>query len=160
MKRPSILAATGLLPFLAGCHTFNPVATSALEPGDAVRITLTRQESANQLERLGAFRESLQGTVRDLEGSALGITLPADLPPPTGSPANAGLRSYLEIPWDGVAGVEVKRIDWVRTGLLAAGAAVAAVVILDVADDSGGGSGGGGGVDQQRVSVPLLTFRR
>lgn len=154
-----LLAALGLLPAMAACHTFNPVDRSALEPGNAIRVTLTPAESGRQLERFGRFRGSLEGTVRDLEGPTLGLTLPADLPPPAGSPASMGLRSYVEVPWEGVAGVEVKRISWVRTGLLAAAATVATVVILDVTDDSGGGRGDGG-VDQQRVSVPLLTFRR
>lgn len=160
--KPRLFRPGGLLlvPFVAGCHTFSPVDRSALEPGNAIRITLTAEESVRQVERLGGLRTSVQGTVRDLDGPSLGLTLPADVPPPPGSPASTGLRSYVEIPWPGVAALEVKRISWARTGLLAAAAAVATVVIMDVADQSANDGSGGGGVDQQRVSIPILSFHR
>lgn len=146
-------------PLVAGCHTFSPIERSELRPGQSIRVTLTPGESVNQVQRLGALKESLQGTVRDLGDGGLGITLATNAAVAAGSPVSTGLRTYLDLPWAGVSGLEVKRLDWTRTGLLVAGTAAVAVLILDVADFSGGG-GQGGGTDQQRVSIPLLTLSR
>ncbi|HSG48779.1 MAG TPA: hypothetical protein VLA43_13245, partial [Longimicrobiales bacterium] len=158
-QRQFLTGALLLAPLLAGCHTFTPVERSQLQPGQSVRVTLTPAESVNHVQLLGSLKESVQGTVREVEASNLGLTLATAPPPVPGSPANTGLRSYLELPWSGVSGVEVKRMNWLRTGLLAAGAAVVTVVILDVADLSGG-SNNEGGVNEQRVRIPLLTLSR
>lgn len=160
MKQRQFLAGALLVaPLLVGCHTFTPVERSDLQPGQSVRVTLTPDESANQVQSLRALRESVQGTVREVGDGGLGITLATNTAVTPGGPASTGLRTYLELPWNGVSGVEVKRINWLRTGLLAAGAAVVTVVILDVADLSGG-SNDEGGVNEQRVRIPLLSISR
>lgn len=160
MKPRSFFAiALFAAPLVAGCHTFTPVDRSQLEPGQSVRVTLTPNESAAQVQHLGSLRASLQGTVGELGETGLGLTLASNTGVTPGGPASTGLRTYLELPWNGVSGVEVKRMDWVRTGLLAAGAAVVTVVILDVADLSGGRNDEGG-VNEQRVRIPLLSIAR
>lgn len=160
MKQRQFLAGALLLaPLLGACHTFAPMERSQLQPGQSVRVTLTPDESARQVQILGALRESIQGTVRETGGGGLGITLATNTAVTPGGPASTGLRTYLELPWNGVSEVEVKRISWARTGLLAAGAAVVAVVILEVADLSGG-SNDEGGVNEQRVRIPLLSIAR
>ncbi|MDT8340025.1 MAG: hypothetical protein RQ751_00815 [Longimicrobiales bacterium] len=162
MTRPHVRKGGVLMALLslAGCHSFTPVDRSAIEPGQSLRVTLTREEALRQVEALGDLREQIQGTVREAGGPSLGLTMASPPAYAVGDPRAAGLRSYLELPWSGVERVELKRFDWVRTGLFAAAAAVVTVAILEVTDDSGGGNGEGGGVDQQRVRIPLLTFRR
>ncbi len=155
MRKPIHLLGALLLVPLAACHTFAPVQRGDLVPGQSILVTLTPQASADQVQALGSLRRSVQGTVRDVEGSTLGLTLASA----NGEAASSGLRTYLELPWNGVAGIEQKEFSWLRTGLFAGGAALVTVVILNVADDSGGGDGEPGGINEQRVSIPLFSIR-
>jgi hypothetical protein len=147
-----------LILVLGACHTFRPADRAAIRQGEQVRVNLTSDEAASQIETFGDYRTSVEGVVQDTGSGALGLTV--SRPPSALEPQGTNLRSYVQIPWDGVTGVETKHFSALRTTLLAGGAALAVVAILSVADFSGGGDGEPPGTENQRVRIPLFSWAR
>lgn len=147
--------ALGSAVALGACSSFVPVDRSTLAPGDAVRLELTAEESARQVENLGTYREDVQGTVVELDDGSVGITVSAAQA--EGTRLRSNLRSYLPIPWDGVRDVQRSQFSWGRTGLLAAGGVAAAWAILEFTTGSNAG-GEEPPINNQRVSLPVFRL--
>lgn len=151
----------GLVPLvlvLGACHSFRPADPMTIRPGDQVRVTLTSEEAAAQIETLGDYRPSVEGVVQGSEDGVLGLTVARSSS--AVDPRATNLRSFVQIPWDGVTGVETKHFSALRTGLLATGGVLAAVAILQVADFSGGDDGDPPGPENQRVRIPIFSWAR
>ncbi|MEZ4414930.1 MAG: hypothetical protein R3E10_04185 [Gemmatimonadota bacterium] len=140
---------------LGACQTFAPVDPRAVEAGDPVRVTLTREEALKQADVIGELTERVEGRVAEpTDAAALALTIPArGSTPATGSRFN----TYLALPWDGLVSVEEKRFSWARTGALAAVTGVAVAVILSVTEGSSQGGPGEGPPDNS--DIRFLGFR-
>lgn len=152
MRRRLLLLIASVIT-AAGCSTYAPVDRAVLTPGDAIRVGLTSQESANQVENLGSFRDHLVGTIHSMNDTTLGLTVSAAQA--AGTPLNPRFRSYLEVPWDGVTQVARREFSWTRTGLTVLAAGVATILILEVANPSGGGGEEPPPTNQGLISIPL-----
>jgi len=153
IRRP--LLALLLVP-LAACSSFVVAERSSLEPGQAIRVELSATQTAEVAEDLGGFRESLTGTVQELDDGGVGLTI-SD-PGQVGVPATRSLRSYVYLPWDGVTTLERREFNLLQTGLLAAGGAAVAWGILELTTGGGGVGEDGPGTNNGRVSVPIFGF--
>lgn len=141
---------------LAACSSFAAAERSSLEPGQAIRVELSADQTAQMADDLGGFRESLTGTVQELDDGGVGLTI-SD-PRQVGVPATRNLRSYVYLPWDGVTTLERREFNLLQTGLLAAGGAAAAWAILELTTGGGGVGEDGPGTNNGRVSVPIFGF--
>jgi hypothetical protein len=147
------LLATLAAVVATGCSSYAPVDRAVLTTGDAVRIGLTPQESANQAANLGSFRDNLVGTIQSLNQAGLGITVASAQA--AGTPLSADFRSYLEVPWDGVTTVSRREFSWTKTALAAAAAGAVAIFILEVANPSGGGGEEPPPTNQSVIRIPI-----
>jgi hypothetical protein len=151
-------ALVPLILVLGACHTFRPADRASVRSGEQVRVTLTSEAAAAQIETFGDYRTSVEGVVQETGSGGLGMTVAR--PSSAVEPGGTNLRSYVQIPWDDVTGVETKHFSASRTALVVGGAALAAVAILSVADFSGGNDGDPPGTDNQRVRIPLFSWAR
>jgi hypothetical protein len=147
------LLAVVLALGLAGCSTYRPADRSILDTGDAVRLHLTEEETAEQAPELGSFRDNLVGTIQEMNQASLGLTI--DAAQAEGTPMARRFKRYIEIPWDGVAAVERRQFSWQRTTLAAVAAGLVTWFVLDASNFSGGGGDEPPNVNQNRITIPL-----
>jgi len=155
MRSPGPFCAI-LLFVLSGCSRFIPTERASLNPGEAVRVELTREQMGTVAAEMGAFRESLTGTVLEVDDAGMGLTLSTARNQTV--QAARELRSYLYLPWEGVSAVERRAFSPVRTGLLATAGVAAAWALLELATGGGGADGEGPNTNSQRISVPVFGF--
>lgn len=155
MKVHRFLVPLILAP-LAACSTFAPVDRATVVPGEAIRVELTSEQTAAMADELGGFRESLTGTVQELDDGGVGLTISAVQDQAVQMAQN--FRSYIYLPWNGVTRVERRQFSPLRSGLLVAGGAAAAWAILELTTGSGGVGEEGGNTNNGLVSVPIFGF--
>lgn len=148
------LLVAGLV-LTAGCYTFTPIESSAVVPGSAVRVNLTREETLQQADALGRLQSVLTGIATDAT-NAQALTFTYRLPSPTPSQPNR-FNGLMSVPWSSILQIEEKRFSAGRTVGLAAIGAVIAVAILSVTDESGTGAGEGGPTPEAAI-IPFFRF--
>ena len=137
---------------LGGCYTFRPADPSTIEPGMAVRVTISREEVIQQAEVLGGLVTDVQGTATEqTDDQALRLSFRT-----VGMGPNARFNSFLSVPWSGIEQVESKVFSTPRSIVAAALGAVITVAILAVTDVSG--LGGEDEPPMNAFRLPLLRF--
>lgn len=152
--RAAALAALALLA--TGCYSLRPVRPeSPLQPGQ-VRLYLSDGGAQSVAAPLGGERSVLEGELLRAAPDTLTVRVRA-----AGS-AQFGeqlLYQELRVPRAEIDGIQLRRLDPVRTGLLVGGvAAVSGFLLYQALSGETGGSpipGPGGGVEAR---IPLLRF--
>lgn len=155
------LGALALL-VLTGCFSYRTLPPGSVPAGSEVRVRVT----AAGADRIRATEREPYSLEASLEGTLLGRSgdgLRLRLSESRGSPASPPVQHDVSLLPGEVLALEVRRLDAVRTGILAAVAGTAAAVWLASRFDSAGGSGAGpgtGGPDNAsfpalRLSVPV-----
>lgn len=149
-----VLASAGLV-VVAGCQSFTRIEPATVNPGAAIRITLDREETLRQADRLGQLQSVINGVATDAsDGSSLSLTY--RLPSPTPTQPNR-FNGLMTVPWANIVQVEKRHFSAGKTvGLVAVGAAIT-VAILVVNDESGGGPSEGGPTPNAAI-IPLLRW--
>jgi hypothetical protein len=118
---------------LAGCYSYSVTPTTALQPGQQVRVRVSSAEAARLEHVIGEGTSRVDGKL--LEQNESSITLAVSVPWTTNSSAAASqMPQRIVIPLTEVRETELKRRDEFRTGLLVTAAlGVILVVIIDAA---------------------------
>jgi hypothetical protein len=138
-----------------GCHTYQPIALDEIQPSMAVRARLSA-ERAEAIARVHSiYGRELDGEVVESNSEELVILVP--LRHSTGFRSEQSLAAPLGIPNQDVLEVELKKLDWTRTGALAvAGAALLGLIASQTMDGDGGGDDPGKpGGDPQDAIIPF-----
>lgn len=130
-----------LVPLLAACYEYEPLATASSPIGQPVRLTLTEAGSVNLAAELGPSVEAIGGKLVSDSGNAYLVSL-----------SESRKRDGIEIDWRGeevsiskslVAVIQQRQFSPTRTAFLSAGL-VTALVALERAFWGPGGVFGGG----------------
>jgi hypothetical protein len=136
MRRSSLF----LIPLLAGCYVYQPVANPRPPAGEHVRLTLTDSGTANLAAQLGPSTVALSGRyLADSAGSFLVSVL--------GTRRRGGVESdwggeQVAIPRSLVAGMERRTFSRTRTIITGVAVVVAALVAREAFWGPGGVFGG------------------
>lgn len=148
----------GVLVLATGCYSYVPGRLESVQPGEAVRVRLTREEA----ERLEPVRISdmryMDGVVVQRSGSELLVdTHVGSLDPQRGRRA---LIQRINIPLTEIQEVELRRRDYLKTGAVVGGFALATTVVILAARGGGiGGRDGGGDLPEfRRFDLATLRF--
>jgi len=153
-----LFALLPLVPLLAGCHTFAPGTLDQAQAEERVRFRISATE-AERLEELLELQDA-----RTLEGIYLGRRGEDVLIDMTISSEARGIRmesvrQRVDIPASSILDVEVRELDRVRTGIVAAGGIAGIAAAIAGASISGRGEDGDRGGDQPEDRIPLVLFR-
>ena len=139
---------------LGGCFSFHEIPAAGIAPGTTVRVRITSEEALRLQQALGQLTTTVQGQAinRDPD-TVVGLTVQrAD-----GGPAGPGFNTFIAIPLTSIEHAEQRRLDIVRTALLAGAGAAAALAVVAI---SAGGTESGEPPDMNaRLRVPLLSVR-
>lgn len=130
----------------AGCFTYVPGGPGTVSPGDDVRITVddARTDRFGELfgeSFTGVRQQRLDGTVVSIDDDRLLVTVPVTVR--RRGVQNDVLHQQVDIREDEIARLDVREVDWMRTGpALAVGAAAVGIVILRTFSNLIGGSDG------------------
>jgi len=120
-----------LLVVLSGCYTYTTLPPSGPRIGEQVRVRISGAEAERLESVVGVRNRAVEGELVGQDDSSLALALP--LP---GASAEGTLSQQAQqrivIPRAEVQGVEVRRLDKLRTSILI-GSAVVAVAALAVA---------------------------
>jgi len=98
-------------------------------PGSTIRLRITSDEALRQQSVLGELTTTLQG--RAVQGSGqgdIGLTVRRT----DGGPAGPSFNAFIAVPLRAVEHVEERRLDVIRTALLAGGAAATAIAVISI----------------------------
>jgi hypothetical protein len=167
-RRPRRLRARvrlWVLPAVAlqlGCYRYVPADLAAVPVGGHIRAMVNATAADRLHSTYGVAGSTLDGRVVAREGDVVTLAVPSvGLGSPLGTHA---LYQQVAVAAADVVGVEVRRVDVFRTGVVvAAGAAAASVIAARALNGGSGGtsSGTGGGPTESmrpwtvRVAIPL-----
>ena len=153
-----------LLPILlltalttGGCFSYQPTRLETVAPGQAVRVRISPEE-ADRLVELRLTDDRLVDGVLVSNGGD-GVLLDTQVGTTDPQRGTRALRQRITIPAGEIREVELKRVNWLRTGALAGGVAVGVGVVVAAALAGGGGKDGPGGPDPSELVVPRLGVR-
>jgi hypothetical protein len=147
-------------PFLlslaaVGCHTYQPIALDEIQPSMAVRARLSAERAEAIARAHPTVGREVDGAVLESNSEELVILVP--LRHSTGFRSEQSIAAPLGIPNQDVVEVELKKLDWTKTGALAvAGAALLGLIVSQSTDGGGGGDDPGKpGGDPQDAIIPF-----
>ncbi len=140
----------------SGCFAYLPSSPQELAPGEGVRLRLSAEEAMKYADLRLADPRSLEGKFVDRSDSELMVE--ATVGTSDRARGTQLLVQRVTVPLTGIVDVEKKRLDTLRTGLLAGGgAAVVAAVMFRNA--LGYGSEGERPPDNPEARrIPILRF--
>lgn len=123
-----------VVPLLAGCYNYTPIAPTTVQPGVEVRATINGAASDRVAPITGTFdNRLLTGNVIENNGGTLVVEIPTGAVPNTGASVVQMHQRVNLAPADMVR-LETRKLDVGRTSLLAsaivAGAAAAAIAVV------------------------------
>lgn len=151
--RPALLAAIVLLA--SGCFGYVPVETSAVTPGEDVRVYLTRQGLA-ELEQLDLESGPIvRGSVVAAEPDRLLLRVPV-------TRVQEGFHSValgqdVPIPSGAIVQLERRELNRGGTALLVAGTAAMAATVIYLILDEGGGRDEPDPPEPPEIRIPLFS---
>ena len=121
-----------------GCHTYQPIALDEIQPSMAVRARMSVERAEAIAQDYPTVGREVDGAVLESNSEELVILVPLRY--------SAGFRSEplivtpVGIPNQDLLEVELKKLDWRRTGAVAvAGAALLGFIVSRSLDGDGGG---------------------
>lgn len=104
---------------LAGCYSYIEVRPSDLALGEEIRVHLSARERQRlRTEELFPYTtDSLEGQVTSAAGDTVGLLVPVRSR--EGRTVGAGVNQKLHLTPTGIVSLEVRRLDGVRSGILA-----------------------------------------
>ena len=145
-SRLYLLAAGALLS--SGCFSYRATTLESVGPGETVRVRISPEE-ADRLVEVRLTDERLVDGVLVANGGD-GLLLDTTLGVSDPSRGTRALTQRITIPISEVREVEMRRINWLKTGVVGGAIAAGVGVVIAAAAAGGGGSpdpGGGGGVE-------------
>jgi hypothetical protein len=147
MRSSVFLVAAGAL-LTSGCFSYQPTRLEAVGPGETIRVRISPEEA----DRLVDVRLTDDRLVSGILVSNGGDGLLLDTTVGVNDPARGtrALTQRITIPVGEVREVEMRRVNWFKTGVVGGAIAVGVGVVAAAALAGGGGSpdpGGGGGVE-------------
>jgi hypothetical protein len=161
MPRVRLATATCLAPLLvAGCYTYASIDPAAVRPGTGVRVRVSSAAAERLAPLLGTGdARVLSGQLVDVRTDTMIVQVPTVVQAAVGSSLET-LHQRLSIPRSELLELETRRLDRVRTGLVAGSTAllVGGVIVAATKGDRGSdrGPGDGGGPEAR---LPLIGFR-
>ena len=163
--RRSLLARNTALGFLlvalSGCYTYTTLPPSGPKIGEQVRVRISGAEAERLESVVGVRNRAVEGELVGQADSSLALALPLSGGSAEGTFSQQA-QQRIVIPRAEVQGVEVRRLDKLRTSVLI-GTAVVAVAAVAVAKGTTllGSNGPGSGPNENRVPLgsPALQWR-
>ncbi len=129
-----------LIPLVAGCYVYTPVATTVPPAGEHVRLTLTDSGTANLAAQLGPSTVALSGRFVDDSADSYLVSV-------LGTRRRGGMESdwageQVAIPRNLVADMEQRTFSRTRTFITGVGVVVAALLAREAFWGAGGVFGG------------------
>lgn len=141
--RATVLALTTMV--VTACHTYTPVESRAVAPGERVRFVVATADVPD-LAEISATEESVstvEGRVDRWEGSQLLLRVDADVGSGVGSVD--AFQQLIRVPASEILSLERRQTDsWATAGLVAGAVGLATGVVLAIMEAWGGGSEGPG----------------
>ncbi len=122
-----------------GCYTYQPIALDEIRPSMDVRARLSAERAEAIAQAHPIAGREIDGAVLESNSEELVILVP--LRQATAVRAEQSIATPLGIPNQDLLEVELKKLDWTKTGAIVAGGV--ALVALMISTDIGGGGGGG-----------------
>lgn len=144
-----------VLVALGGCYTYANTTAEQLPIGASVRVNLTATGADRLADALPGDGRSVEGQVLQRTATSLTLAVPQSA---SGTLHREPVFQNVDLTPADYRGLELRRFDGVRTGLLVGGlvAAAAAVVRAEFWTQRAGGSTPPGGPPEQRI--PLLRI--
>jgi hypothetical protein len=149
-----------LAPLLTACYAYAPIDPSAVRPGTGVRIRVSSAGAERLAPLLGTSdARLLSGQLVDVRPDTMIVQVPTVVQAAFGSSLET-LHQRLSIPRSDLLELETRRLDRVRTGLVAGSAAliVGTLAVKAIQGDRGSdkppGTGGG-----PEARLPLVGLR-
>jgi len=144
----AVVLGSGALVALSGCFVYVPASVETVPVGSHVRVALSPEASSQSDRGVRAGAESISGKLLKMEAQDLVLLVESG----SSRPAFHSQAQYREVtlaPQD-VTGVEVKRLQALRTGAaIAALAGSFTVLVLTVRGEPGlGDTSPSGGIDE------------
>ena len=159
LARTTTLGA--LLVALSACYTYTTLPPSGPRIGEQVRVRISGAEAERLESVVGVRNRAVEGELVGQADSSLALALPLPGASAEGTFSQQA-QQRIVIPRAEVQGVEVRRLDKLRTSVLI-GTAVVAVAALAVAKGTTllGSNGPGSGPNENRVPLgsPALQLR-
>lgn len=134
-------SATALVLCLPGCFSYVPAALETVQPGEEVRLLVTRQGGfrLSEFTSIDPSNPLVGGQLVAWEEDEVLLSVPV-------AQRREGfhtiqLNQVLRVPVGEIVGVELRAFDGVETGLLAVGAVVVALGVLGTIMEAFGGVG-------------------
>jgi hypothetical protein len=142
----------------AGCFSYQETSLATVAPGQSVRVRISPEEADRLVELRLTDDRLVDGVLVSNGGDGLLLDTTVGMSDP--QRGTRALRQRITIPPGEIREVELKRVNWLRTGALAGGVAVGVGVVIAAALEGGGGKDGPGGPDPSELVVPArLGFR-
>lgn len=164
LVRRSLLARTtplgALLVVLSGCYTYTTLPPSGPRIGEQVRVRISGAEAERLEAVVGVRNRAVEGELVGQADSSLALALPLPGASAEGTFSQQA-QQRIVIPRAEVQGVEVRRLDKLRTSILI-GSAVVAVAAIAVAKGTTllGSNGPGSGPNEHRAPLGSPALQR
>lgn len=140
-----------------GCYSYQVSTLEDVVPGEAIRLRI----SAAEAERLAELRLTedrlVPGTLVQRDDGE--VLIDTQVGQNDSSRGTRALTQRITVPTGEVREVELRRLDWFRTGALIGAAGVGVGIALAAAIGGGDGRSDNGGPDTGELVVPILRFR-
>lgn len=137
----------------AGCFSYQPARLETVSPGQAVRVRISPEEADRLMELRLTDDRLVDGVLVSNGGDGMLLDTRVGVNDP--QRGTRALVQRITLPSSEIREVELKRLDWLRTGALAGGVAVGVGVVIAAALEGGGGKEGPGGPDPSELVIPV-----
>ena len=154
------LAALGVLALaLPACYSYTALPAAGARVGQRVRVRVSGAEAERLEPVLGETGRAIEGDLVEQADTSIALAVPLH-PVVEGAGIAQQPAQRIVIPRTDLQGMELRRLDKLRTSLLV-GAGVAAVAAIALSKSSSllGSGGSGGSPNERRVPSPHLLFK-
>lgn len=152
MRRLRQLVVAALLSLSSGCYAYHETELESVTPGTPIRIRLSPEEAARLAELRLTDARLVDGTLIANGGDRVMLDTRVGVNDPTrGSRA---LVQRVAVPVTEVHEVELRRLDWLKTGAIAGAFALGVGIVAAAALDGDQGDEGPGGGDIPESRAP------
>jgi len=133
----------GLASLCLGCHTYSAIAVNALSAGNDVKLAITPDGGDRLRSSVGPRATVIDGTVVRKDGDGWVIAI-ADVVRDNGV-SDLFHNEQIHVPADAVATAQIKRLDTVKSLLVAGAIGLGSALAVRGSTDGVAGPQGGGG---------------
>lgn len=124
---PRLAAAALVAPLLSGCFTYAAVPVEQVTPGSHVLVRIAPAHAAELQRALGYPASELRGEALASAGDTLMLQVAGA---GASDPAASAIRQNVSLAPGEVEEVQLQRVNWTKTGLVAGAAAVVGGVVV------------------------------